>query len=108
MSVFDVQPPIIDNKHLIRWLKTNFSYLKNKSIKLSKLNSERDINYLISIKNKKKYVLKISNPSEILDILKYQDRLINHLRKNNNLKKYIPKIYHTKIVNYLDKKNRKC
>ena len=108
MSVFDVQPPIIDNKHLIRWLKTNFSYLKNKSIKLSKLNSERDINYLISIKNKKKYVLKISNPSEILDILKYQDRLINHLRKDNNLKRYIPKIYHTKIVTYLDKKNREC
>jgi hypothetical protein len=108
MSVFDVQPPIIDNKHLIGWLKTNFSFLKSKSFKLNSLNSERDINFVISIKSKKKYVLKISNPSEKLDILKYQDRLIKHLRKNNNLKKYIPNLYHTKISKYLDKKNREC
>ena len=108
MSVFEIQPPIIDNKHLIIWLKTNFSYLKNKSIKLSKLNSERDTNFIISLKSKKKYVLKISNPSEKLNILNYQDRLIKHLRKDIKLKKYIPKIYHTKILNYLDKKNRKC
>ncbi|PPR45273.1 MAG: 5-aminovalerate aminotransferase DavT [Alphaproteobacteria bacterium MarineAlpha5_Bin7] len=108
MSVFDVHPPIIDNKQLIRWLKTNFSFLRNKAFHLKKLNSERDINYIISIKNKKNYVLKISNPSEKLDILNYQDRLIKHLRKNNNLKKYIPKIYHSKIVKYIDKKNREC
>ena len=69
MSVFDVHPPIIDNKQLIRWLKTNFSFLRNKAFHLKKLNSERDINYIISIKNKKNYVLKISNPSEKLDIL---------------------------------------
>ena len=108
MSVFDVQPPLIDNKHLIKWLKTNFSFLKNKSFNLNKLNSERDINFVISVKNKKKYVLKISNPSEKLNILKYQDRLINHLRKDNNIKLYIPKLLHTKIVKYLDKKNREC
>ena len=89
MSVFDIQPPLIDNKHLIKWLKTNFSFLKNKSFNLNKLNSERDINFVISVKNKKKYVLKISNPSEKLNILKYQDRLINHLRKDNNIKLYI-------------------
>ena len=108
MSVFNIHPPIIDNKHLIQWLKTNFSYFKNKSLKLNKINSERDINFIIIIKNKKKFVLKISNPSEKLDILKYQDRLIKHLRKNNFLKKYIPKVYHTKIAQYLDKKNRQC
>ena len=52
MSVFDIQPPLIDNKHLIKWLKTNFSFLKNKSFNLSKLNSERDINFVISVNNR--------------------------------------------------------
>ena len=108
MSVFNVEPPIIDNNHLIKWLKTNFSFLNNKSIKLNNLNSERDINFVISVKNKKKYVLKISNPSEKLNILEYQDELIKHLRSDNNLKKLIPQIFHSRIVKYLDKKNREC
>ena len=108
MSVFDVEPPIIEKKHLIKWLKTNYSFLRNKSFKLYKLNSERDINFVIFIQNKKKYVLKISNPSEELDILKYQDRLIDHLGSSKDLKKFIPQICHKKIVKYLDKKNREC
>ena len=108
MSVFNNEPPIIKKKHLIKWLKTNYSFLSNKSFILNKLNSERDINFTITIHNKKKYVLKISNPSEKLDTLKYQDRLINHLRSNKDLKKYIPKIFHKKIVKYLDQKNREC
>ena len=108
MSVFDNEPPIIDKKHLIKWLKTNFSFLSNKFIKLNKLNGERDINFVILVKNKKKYVLKISNPSEKLNILEYQDRLISHLRNDNSLKKFIPQIFHTEILKYLDKKNREC
>ena len=79
MSVFDVEPPIIQKKHLIKWLKTNYSFLRNKSFTLNKLNSERDINFTITIRNKKRYVLKISNPSENLNTLQYQDRLIKHL-----------------------------
>ena len=108
MSVFDVDPPIIDNKHLIKWLKINFSFLRNKLLKIKQLDSERDINFIIFINNKKKYVLKISNPSEKINILKYQDRLINYLRSDLSLKSFIPKIHHTKIVKYLDKKNREC
>ena len=108
MSVFDVDPPIIDNKHLIKWLKINFSFLRNKLLKIKHLDSERDINFIIFINNKKKYVLKISNPSEKIKILKYQDRLINYLRSDLSLKSFIPKIHHTKIVQYLDKKNREC
>ena len=99
MSVFDVEPHIIDKKHLIKWLKINFSFLRNKSFKLNKLNSERDINFVILVKNKKKYVLKISNPSETLNNLEYQDRLISHLRNDNDLKKFIPHIFHRKIEN---------
>ena len=101
MSVFDVDPPIIDNKHLIKWLKINFSFLRNKLLKIKQLDSERDINFVIFINNKKKYVLKISNPSEKINILKYQDRLINYLRSDLSLKSFIPKIHHTKIVKYL-------
>ena len=51
MSVFDVDPPIIDNKHLIKWLKTNYSFLRNKSFTLNKLNSERDVNFIITLQN---------------------------------------------------------
>ena len=64
--------------------------------------------YLLEICFNEKYVLKISNPSEKLDILKYQDNLIKHLKKNKNLSKYIPKICHSKILNFLDIKNRNC
>ena len=39
MSVFDVDPPIIDNKHLIKWLKINFSFLRNKLLKIKQLDS---------------------------------------------------------------------
>ena len=53
-------------------------------------------------------MLKISNPSENLKILQYQDRLIKHLSTAKELKEYIPTIYHKKIVKYLDKKNREC
>ena len=108
MSVFDVEPPIIQKKYLIKWLKTNYSFLRNKSFTLNRLNSERDLNFTITIKNKKKYVLKISNPSENLNILHYQDRLIKHLSNASNLKKYIPQILHNKIVKYVDQKNREC
>ena len=104
MSVFDIEPPIIEKKHLIKWLKTNYSFLRNKSFTLNKLNSERDVNFTIALQNKKKYVLKISNPSENLNILEYQDRLIKHLSITKDLKKYIPNILHKKIVKYLDKK----
>ena len=55
MSVFDVDPPIIDNKHLIKWLKINFSFLRNKLLKIKQLDSERDINFILFINNKKKY-----------------------------------------------------
>ena len=55
MSVFDVDPPIIDKKHLIKWLKINFSFLRNKLLKIKQLDSERDINFILSINNKKKY-----------------------------------------------------
>ena len=62
MSVFDVDPPIIDNKHLIKWLKINFSFLRNKLLKIKQLDSERDINFILFINNKKKICIKNFKP----------------------------------------------
>ena len=73
MSVFNEQPPIINKKSLILWLKSNYSFLNHKSITLNNLNSERDRNFLICFKKKKKYVVKISNTAEKLEFIKYQD-----------------------------------
>ena len=46
MSVFDEQPPIINVSSFPKWLKENYAFFKSKDIKLSRLNSERDINLL--------------------------------------------------------------
>ena len=102
MSVFDEQPPIINVSSFSKWLKENYAFFKSKHIKLSRLNSERDINLLIKETGTKKYVVKISNPKESLAQLEYQDLLIEHLRLNRQLKKIYPKILHNKILFYKD------
>ena len=107
MSVFDEQPPIINVSSFSKWLKENYSFFKSKDIKLSRLNSERDINLLIKEKTAKKYVVKISNPKESLVQLEYQDLLIKHLRLNRQLKQIYPKILHNKILFYQDSKQRR-
>ena len=56
MSVFNSTPPKIKQYHLITWLKENYSFFKKKKLSLTKLNSERDKNYLILI-NKNLYLL---------------------------------------------------
>ena len=108
MSVFDEQPPIINVSSFSKWLKENYSFFKSKQIKLSRLNSERDINLLIKVIGKKKYVVKISNPKESLAQLEYQDLLIKHLRLSRQLKKIYPEILHNKILFYQDSKQRRC
>ena len=108
MSVFEEQPPLINRSELSKWLKNNYSYLNFKNIKLTSLNSERDKNFLLQGVKNTKYVIKISNPKESLDQLKYQDILINYLRSNKKLKSIYPKICHKKILFLKDKKNRNC
>jgi len=61
MSVFDEQPPLIDAKKFSPWLKKNYNFFKSKNFKLLRLNSERDINFLIKLDDTKNYVCKISN-----------------------------------------------
>ncbi|MFL2543498.1 MAG: aminotransferase class III-fold pyridoxal phosphate-dependent enzyme [Alphaproteobacteria bacterium] len=108
MSVFDEQPPIINVSTFSHWLKKNYSFFKSKNIKLSRLNSERDINLLIKGAGTKRYVVKISNPKESLAHLEYQDLLINHLRLSIELRKIYPEILHKKILFYKDRNERRC
>ena len=108
MSIFNSLPPKINQKHLISWLKENYSFLSDKSISLRSFNSERDKNFLINIQYKKKLVLKISNPEESKNILELQDYVLSKLGKRISLKKYIPKKVHSSIKTYSDLLNRKC
>ena len=84
MSVFDEQPPLINVKKFSLWLKKIIIFLKSKEFQIIKLNSERDINFLIKFDDNRKYVVKISNPKESLKQLEYQDLLIKHLRSNED------------------------
>ncbi len=108
MSVFDEQPPLINVTKFSLWLKKNYNFFKSKNFKLSRLNSERDINFLIKFNSSKEYVVKISNPKESLKQLEYQDLLIKHLRSNKQLKQIYPEILHKNILFYQDKKHREC
>ena len=108
MSVFNSQPPKINQNHLIKWLKENYSFLNKKSISLKLLNSERDKNFIIIVNFKPKYVLKISNSEESRAILELQDYVLTRLSKRNSIKKCIPKKIHSSIKMYLDLMDRKC
>ena len=59
MSVFNSTPPKIEKNHLIKWLNQNYSIFNRHKLLLKKLDSERDKNYLVTLDNKKKYILKI-------------------------------------------------
>ena len=108
MSVFDEEPPIINVSSFSHWLKKNYSFFNSKSIKLSRLNSERDVNLLIKGAGTKQYVVKISNPKESLAQLEYQDLLVNHLRQSIQLRNIYPEIFHKKILFYKDRNERGC
>ena len=69
MSIFNTSPPTIDEKTLENWLLKNYDFLNDGIISFKKLNSERDFNIKIITKKNKKFVVKISNPAENLNIL---------------------------------------
>ena len=107
MSVFNSLPPKINQNHLIKWLKDNYSLFNQKNISLKPFNSERDKNFLIIIDSKKSYVLKISNSAESKQLLDLQDYVLSKLGKSNSLKRYVPKKIHSNIKRYTDLTNRK-
>ena len=99
MSVFNSIPPKINQNHLISWLRENYFFLNKKSILLKPLNSERDKNYIIILNSKRKYVLKISNSEELLNLLDLQDYVLQELNKRKSISRYIPKKIHSIYYN---------
>ena len=108
MSIFNSLPPKINQYHLIKWLRTNYTFLNKKSLSLNVLNSERDKNYLIKVDKKKLYVLKISNPLESKKFLEMQDFLLTNLSSRVSIKKFIPKKIHSTLNIYKDEIGRSC
>ena len=108
MSVFNSVPPKISKIELIKWLKINYPIFYKKNISLKELKSERDKNFLLKLKNKPLYVIKISNPAESISLLKLQDFVLNSLIKRNSIKNFIPKKIHSTIKVYQDQLNRDC
>ena len=107
MSIFDTKPPIINKENIHNWLEKNYKIFNNNIKKSLTLNSERDFNLKIETKNKKKFVVKISNSSEDYKILQLQDSLLNYLLKTK-IKNNIPRVIHRSIHTISDDKNRKC
>ena len=108
MSIFTSHPPKINKKKLIKWLITNYNFTYKKKISLKELNSERDKNFLLSINNKSKFVIKISNKFESKKFLELQDYVLKSLNKKSSIKKIIPKIVHRKIKTFIDENNSPC
>ena len=65
MSVFNEQPPLINVKKFSLWLKNNYPFLKTKNFKLLRLNSERDINFLIKFNENKNMLLRFLTPKSL-------------------------------------------
>ena len=106
MNIFNSPPPKINKKNLIKWLKHNFVFLRNKKFSLIELSSERDKNFLIKITKNSKFVVKISNTSESINLLKMQDFIIDKLSKRKNIKNFIPNRIHKSILVFKDQFNR--
>ena len=87
MSIFTSHPPIINKNKLIKWLKENYNFTYKKKITLKILNSERDKNFLLSINNKPKFVIKISNKFESKKFFELQDYVLKSLNKKSSFKK---------------------
>ena len=107
MSIFDTKPPTfnIDDLHL--WLENHYPIFQKNILKSSILNSERDYNLKVMTKNNKKFVVKISNPSEKIENLEFQDNMLNFLKKSI-IAKYVPETIHNIIKIIKDKENREC
>ena len=67
-----------------------FSNWFEKAVFLNPLSSERDQNFLFKDKNETKFVLKISNSKESLEVLDCQNKGLEHLESTTNLN--IPKV----------------
>ena len=69
-SVFSTNPPNFSIQDIEKYLLINFDL----SGKVINLYSDRDQNFLIQSESNQKFILKISNPAEQLEILELQNK----------------------------------
>ena len=79
-TVFNSPPPQFSDNEVIQILKSKFNIICT----VKSLDSERDQIFLIDV-NSKKFILKISNQFESLDIIAMQNQAINYIISNNPL-----------------------
>ena len=109
-SVFSTNPPNFSIQDIEKYLLINFD-LSGKAINLY---SDRDQNFLIQSESNQKFILKISNPAERLEILELQNKAILYIRSREpnlgiplqigEIKEFNKdgKTYFVRLVEYLD------
>lgn len=78
MSVFSSPPPNYSVEDVIRLIKVHYGI----KVQATVLNSERDQNFLCNA-DKKKYVLKISNPDEDRSVLEMQNECVQYIKEHD-------------------------
>jgi len=109
-SVFSTNPPNFSIQDIEKSLSINFDL----SGKVTSLYSDRDQNFLIQSESNQKFILKISNPAERLEILELQNKAILYIRSREpnlgiplqigEIKEFNKdgKTYFVRLVEYLD------
>ncbi len=109
-SVFSTNPPNFSIQYIEKSLSINFDL----SGKVTSLYSDRDQNFLIQSESNQKFILKISNPAERLEILELQNKAILYIRSREpnlgiplqigEIKEFNKdgKTYFVRLVEYLD------
>ena len=109
-SVFSTNPPNFSIQDIVKYLIINFDL----SGKVTSLYSERDQNFLIQTESNQKFILKISNPAEKLEVLELQNKATLYIRSREpnlgiplqfgEIKEFHKdgKTYFVRLVEYLD------
>ncbi len=78
MSVFNSPPPNYSLEDIIKLVEDHYGFI----VQITVLNSERDQNFLCAT-DKKKYVLKISNPDEDRAVLEMQNACMQYIKDHD-------------------------
>ena len=109
-SVFSTNPPNFSIQDIVKYLIINFDL----SGKVTSLYSDRDQNFFIHSESNQKFILKISNPAEQLEILELQNKATLCIRSREpnlaiplqigEIKEFNKdgKTYLVRLVEYLD------
>jgi len=109
-SVFSTNPPNFSIQDIVKYLIINFDLYG----KVTSLYSDRDQNFLIQSESNQKFILKISNPAEQLEVLELQNEATLYIRSREpnlgiplqfgEIKEFNKdgKTYFVRLVEYLD------